>query len=141
MTQLSAAVLADAPRIWQTVGPDMRVRVICPKWRARTIAELEATETRRLTIENAKAQLAELQTSATLTETLMIEKLLDIVCVRYGITRAELVSSGRTTALVDARTEAARRLRAKGTSICAIGRALERDHTTVLHALRKPPRD
>ena len=54
-----------------------------------------------------------------------------------GIVLPILLSPCRTGPLVDARAEAARRMRSElGYSLPRIGRLLQRDHTTVLYWLR-----
>lgn len=53
------------------------------------------------------------------------------------MTRADIVSPRRFAALVEARAEIIRRLCAAGVWPTEIGRMLNRDHTTILHHLKK----
>lgn len=55
---------------------------------------------------------------------------------RHGVTVEEMRSRSRLAHLVAARVEAWRILRAQGWSLPAIGKAADRDHTTVMAALR-----
>lgn len=59
------------------------------------------------------------------------------VCNRHGITYTEIISPRREVRLVRARHEAMWRLKNEtAMSFPAIGRRFDRDHTTVLHAVR-----
>ena len=49
----------------------------------------------------------------------------------YDITREELLSNRRYGGLMEARRDAAHRLRHAGFNICRIGKILRRDHTTI----------
>jgi hypothetical protein len=56
----------------------------------------------------------------------------------HGVTVEDLIGWGRTTRLVNARRDAIWRLHQRGTmSLKQIGRLLNKDHTTILHAIRK----
>jgi chromosomal replication initiation ATPase DnaA len=70
------------------------------------------------------------------------ERLVDVDAVlapiahRYGVTLAELRGPCRESELVEARVAAIHHLYGLGFGVGAIGRALNRDHSTVLHHLR-----
>jgi hypothetical protein len=56
----------------------------------------------------------------------------------HGVTVEDLIGWVRTTRLVNARRDAIWRLHQRGTmSLKQIGRLLNKDHTTILHAIRK----
>lgn len=57
----------------------------------------------------------------------IIKQILD----EYDITREELLGNRRYGALVEARRDAAHRLRHAGFKTCRIGKILRRDHTTI----------
>jgi hypothetical protein len=61
------------------------------------------------------------------------EQIIADVLRHHGITRDDLFSRWRNADLVEARADAARRLRAAGFTLKAIARALRRDHTTVMY--------
>jgi chromosomal replication initiator protein len=66
-----------------------------------------------------------------------LESIQDAVCANYGITRAELLSPQRSPRIAHARQLAmylAREL--TPLSLTAIARGFDRDHTTVMHAVR-----
>lgn len=66
-----------------------------------------------------------------------LEAIQDAVCAAYGLSRAELVSSKRTPHVARARQLAmylAREITPM--SLTQIARAFDRDHTTVIHAIR-----
>lgn len=63
---------------------------------------------------------------------------LAVVCREYGITPRELLGKNRQRHLVDARSALARKLKARGQGPVAIGRLLNRDHSTVINLLRRP---
>lgn len=54
----------------------------------------------------------------------------------YGVSVAEIKGSSRLAPIVAARWEAMRRLREQGFSFSSIGRLVNRNHATVMHALR-----
>ena len=65
-------------------------------------------------------------------------RIINEVCLEHGITREELISPGRTLHLARIRQLAMWRCRQAGVSLPEIGRWFgNRDHTTVLHAVRK----
>jgi chromosomal replication initiation ATPase DnaA len=64
-----------------------------------------------------------------------IKDTIERVCEKHKITKAALTSKCRKTHLVTARKEVAEILEAAGYSYSDIGRALNRDHSTVLHFL------
>ena len=55
----------------------------------------------------------------------------------HGLTAADLVGPSRVRSVCIVRWRAMKALRAKGHSCSSIGRLLNRDHTTVLHGLRR----
>lgn len=60
------------------------------------------------------------------------------VCQKHGITQQELVSSRRSQKLVAARNEASYRMsRETLMNLSAIARRLNRDHTTIIHSIRR----
>ena len=64
-------------------------------------------------------------------------RIINEVCHEHGITRDELISPSRVLHLARIRQLAMWRCRQAGVSLPAIGRYFGRDHTTVLHAVRK----
>jgi chromosomal replication initiation ATPase DnaA len=65
------------------------------------------------------------------------DTLLPGLCERLGVTVDEMLSRGRTKQLAHARAIVCWALRQKGFSFPEIGRALGRDHTSVIPAVRK----
>lgn len=59
------------------------------------------------------------------------------VAAEHRLSKADLTGPCRLRYVCQARWEAMRRLRDKGLPLSAIGRLLNRDHTTVLYGLRK----
>ena len=64
-----------------------------------------------------------------------LETLIASVAQKHGFSAEQLKGPRRPQELVDARWEFIREARAKGHSMPQIGRAINRDHTTVKHAL------
>lgn len=56
-----------------------------------------------------------------------------------GLTMAQLKSANRDPQMVECRRRVSKYLRHHGWSMPAIGRFIDRDHTTVLHLLRGSP--
>jgi chromosomal replication initiator protein len=69
-----------------------------------------------------------------------IDAIQEAVCDRFGVSFLELLSPRRLGSLVDARHAAVWLARQAGYSLPAIGRAFDRDHTTVLHAVGRVDR-
>ena len=70
---------------------------------------------------------------------LNFETLLREEAARFGLSSADLLGPSRKRKVVAARCAAMRRVWSETTlSLPAIGRLFGRDHTTVLHMLRKP---
>jgi chromosomal replication initiator protein len=67
--------------------------------------------------------------------------LLARVCEHFEITMTELLSKDRHAHIADARHVAAWLLRETGLSYPSIGKVLERDHTTIMHSVRKVERE
>ncbi len=67
----------------------------------------------------------------------VLHRIVDDVAVRHGTNRCDLLSPARTAMLVSARGEVIDALDALGYSAAAIGRALNRDHTSVLHWMKR----
>lgn len=61
-----------------------------------------------------------------------------VVCAHEAVSCSALLSKKRDRPVVKARTMVAQLLRQKGYSLSEIGRFLGRDHSTVIHMLRKP---
>lgn len=55
---------------------------------------------------------------------------------KHGFTYAQILSHERQKELVDVRWEIARSLRARGMSFARIGRIMNRDHSSIIHAVR-----
>lgn len=72
--------------------------------------------------------------------TLPMREIIKAACAVAGISRAELVGDCQIRALVDVRTAIAVLGRRQGFSQPQIGRWMQRDHTTVLHHLRRAER-
>ena len=60
-----------------------------------------------------------------------------IAAANHGVTIAQVMGSGRQRPLVSARRELWKRLHRDGYSVTQIGRETNRDHTTVLHGLKR----
>jgi hypothetical protein len=58
-----------------------------------------------------------------------------------GVTVVQIQGHGKSRALVEVRRIVAAYLRRRGCSLPEIGHVLNRDHTSVLHLLRTPPRE
>lgn len=61
------------------------------------------------------------------------------VAKAYGITPAELVGSNRKASLVRARAAAIAILVRRGNGYAGTGRIMKRDHTTIMHAMKRLP--
>lgn len=55
----------------------------------------------------------------------------------HGLTAADLIGPSKVRSVCIVRWRAMKALRDKGRSLSSIGRILNRDHTTVLHGLRR----
>jgi chromosomal replication initiation ATPase DnaA len=67
-----------------------------------------------------------------------VDRLLSEVAKDHGVTVAAVKSPLRRTNLVAARDDAVRRMRyGLGMKLMSIARALNRDHSTIIHSLRK----
>lgn len=66
-----------------------------------------------------------------------MQSLIEAVAENHSVSVGALKGSSRVQHLVDARFEVIRHARTKGFSMPAIGRALNRDHTTILSACRR----
>lgn len=67
----------------------------------------------------------------------IIDETIARVCVEYGVSREDLESPNREFYVVEARAEAAIRLRQLGLTFPKIGTLLNRDHTTIIHLVYK----
>ncbi|MCV6826020.1 MULTISPECIES: helix-turn-helix domain-containing protein [Halocynthiibacter] len=65
------------------------------------------------------------------------EEITEKVCDVYGISQQLLVSKNRSFRVCEARNEAVWHLLQLGHSYTAIGRAFNRDHSTVIHAEKR----
>mgnify|MGYP001600745615 CR=1 FL=1 len=66
-------------------------------------------------------------------------KILNEECLAHGVAFHEVMGRSRKQPIAKARQSAMRRLRMElGLSLMSIGQYMNRDHTTVLHALRQP---
>lgn len=64
-------------------------------------------------------------------------EIIDSVCEETGISKSQMLGPRKTTTVVAARWHAIRRVREETSlSLLEIGDVFERDHTTILHALR-----
>ena len=59
------------------------------------------------------------------------------ILTKYGYTIYEVQSRQRNTRLVNCKVEIARMLRDKGYSYPVIGKVLNKDHTTIMHYIKK----
>lgn len=59
------------------------------------------------------------------------------VCMEHGVTMADVRGASRSRRIVAARFEAMFRCRGLGKSLTEVGRFFSRDHTSVLHGVRK----
>lgn len=78
-----------------------------------------------------------LEDRLTIASAVDIAELLDRVCRHFSVTRAQLVSADRHAHIAQARQVAAWLLRERGFSYPAIGRELNKDHTTIMASVRK----
>jgi chromosomal replication initiation ATPase DnaA len=70
------------------------------------------------------------------------QKTMRMTCERFNITKEQLIGPCRRVHLVDARQFVAVRLhRDFGLSTTAIGRLLNRDHSSIIHLLRRSKRE
>ncbi len=60
-------------------------------------------------------------------------ELLAEVCLRYGVSPHLVLSDCRTARCVQVRADMVHLLRERGWSFCRIGRALGRDHSSIMH--------
>jgi len=105
--------------------------------RARRVAELrQARRSRERAADKALSPRQEAEAARLAGE---LERIRDEVCMARGVSLAELLSPRRGPQAVAARQECMWRMREETTaSLPQIGRALGgRDHTTVLHGLRR----
>ena len=70
-------------------------------------------------------------------EMTIVDKVIDAVCEQGGITKEQLKSDYRDGMLPDYRHVCMYQLRKFGMTTVDIGKALNRDHTTVIYALKK----
>lgn len=97
----------------------------------------------RLRIANASKKLPEIEETAVLQCVLDIPKdprkeILKSVAQEFGVKVEDLLGSSRVTIVKQARWKAAWLLHQRGTmSISAIAKFLNKNHTTILHALNK----
>lgn len=70
-----------------------------------------------------------------------VEKVLALTCERRGVTREQLMRHQRRRHLVDSRWVAVYALHLMGLSEDRIGAIMDRDRTTVWHAVRMTERD
>ena len=64
--------------------------------------------------------------------------LVDIIAQAHAVTRSDVLGRGRTKQVAAARHALMRALREQGMSYPEVGWLLDRDHTTVIAACRKP---
>jgi chromosomal replication initiation ATPase DnaA len=64
-------------------------------------------------------------------------RVIENVAKRYGLNAADLTSESRSQYVLKARWQAIRELHDLGLSSVEIGYLLHRDHTTILHALKR----
>lgn len=64
-------------------------------------------------------------------------RLLESIAAAHGLTARHITGPSRRAPIVAARHEAARALRERGWKLEAIATMLRRDHSTIVHALRK----
>lgn len=125
-----------APRIWKTVGPDMRVRVIDYDWvisRRGLPAGAEPEEPAAPTI---AADLVSEYRKPVGPAARMIARVAEL----HGVSVQQITGDSRLPKIVSARQHAAYELCKMGKSLPDAGRMLgDRDHTTILHAVRVWP--
>jgi chromosomal replication initiator protein len=63
---------------------------------------------------------------------------LENIAEEYGVSVEEITGPRRSPYIYNARIAAIRDLKSIGMSSVEIGRLLNRDHTTILHALKRP---
>lgn len=128
-----------APRIWKTVGPDMRVKVIDYDWVLSrrglpTGSQLHDTAPPVPTI---APKLVNEYRSLIGRSAQIIARIADL----HGVSVKELVGDSRLRKFVLARQHAAYELCRRGKTLPEVGRLLgDRDHTTILHAARVWPK-
>lgn len=81
------------------------------------------------------AQMRELASRKYVAGKYSFQRVLDICCAVYGVSEEELLSPARTNRLVRVRQQIVRVLRERrGMSYLEMGRRLNRDHSTLIHA-------
>jgi chromosomal replication initiation ATPase DnaA len=96
---------------------------------------------RDLRRQEAKADAEEVRRQAELKKQAALDEI-DAVCVEYGVTLEQLASVHKWTEIVRPRQELMWRLRVKhGWMYKQIGLLLKRDHSTVIHAVKKVQRN
>jgi len=111
-------------------------------WMTRTHHELPTVTTiYGYTLEAILDMIEDHETRTSLTPAAIVQSIIDRTCAERKVTEAELRSRSRSREAVRARQLAMRRLYDSGPewSTPRVGRAFDRDHTTVLHALRVWP--
>lgn len=66
----------------------------------------------------------------------MLRDTIDLTALSYGVRKSDILGTSRSRELVQARREIWKHLREQGWSYPRIGRAFNRDHTTILHGVR-----
>jgi len=66
-----------------------------------------------------------------------VRQYVDIAAADHGVTSAQIMSRESTAPVCKARWGVMRALRDDGFTLAQIGRWLGRDHTTIMHGLRK----
>lgn len=159
MIEIPAEMLAEAPRRWIVTGPGRRQRSIDPAWRARTLAELqrladleaarqrfEVLEAARLKADEERARVElEMREKAERAEVKRLGRMfplrrrLEEIAAEHRLTGADVLGRRKTPRVADARAHVIFELRRHGPSLTQLGRLLNRDHSTVLYALRRWP--
>lgn len=62
---------------------------------------------------------------------------IDTIAERHKLTREDILGTRKMRPIIDARHECIALFRSRGFSTLAIGRIMQRDHSTIVHALQK----
>ena len=133
--KITAAEMADAPRVWRKNGIGVRVRVVDPEWlhqHQQVVVPAVATP--------VEPTIAPQLLDAYRAAGGRTNQILSRVARERNVTVALIKGETRARHVVTARHQAAYEMSKLGLSLPKIGRLLGgRDHTTILHAIRSWP--
>lgn len=129
--KISKSVVIDTPKEEEAARKEYRNQIEEALMRA-AIKEKEREATRKRIMDAATIALA---TEGPISGA----SIMLAICQKHNISKREFISKSRTDRVVKCRDEVIGNLKVRlGWSQPKIGRLIGRDHTTVLHSLRKP---